>query len=97
MSKTVNICGIPHEVIYCEDKFDADTHFGQIDYKNCEIRINKDLKGEAYNETLCHEILHGILIHIGRDDLSGDEQFVQCLANAVNQTFRVKGKVGDNK
>lgn len=30
---TVNICGIPHKVVECEDKFDVDSHFGQIDYR----------------------------------------------------------------
>lgn len=39
----VNICGIPHRIVECEDKFNTDCHFGQIDYKACEIRINKDM------------------------------------------------------
>ena len=85
----VNICGIPHKVIECTDNFDMDMHFGMIDYKNSEIRINKDLTAEVRNETLCHEILHAIFLHIGRDDLSNDVQLVQCLANAINQTFKV--------
>ena len=42
----VNICGIPHKVIECEDHFDVDTHFGQIDYKACEIIINKNMTAE---------------------------------------------------
>ena len=40
----VNICGIPHKVVECEDKFNIDCHFGQIDYKPCEIRINMESK-----------------------------------------------------
>lgn len=86
----VNICGVSHIITEREDFFDTDTHFGQIDYKNCEIRINKDLPPQAAAETLCHEIMHGILVHIGRDDLSSDEQFVQSLSNAVYQSFDVK-------
>ena len=43
----INICGIPHKVIECEDNFNVDTHFGQIDYKACEIRINKDMSPEV--------------------------------------------------
>ncbi len=42
----VSICGIPHKVVECEDKFDMDCHFGMIDYKACEIRINKDMSEE---------------------------------------------------
>ena len=65
---TVNICGIPHTVVECEDKFDMDCHFGLIDYKACEIRINKDLTKASKKETVCHEMVHGILIHLGYQD-----------------------------
>ena len=87
---TVNICGIPHTVIEKEDSFDVDSHFGQIDYRKAEIIINKDMPKEMKAETLCHEIVHGILVHIGRQDLSNDETFVQALGNAINQSFEVR-------
>ena len=87
----VNICGIPHKVIECEDKFDVDAHFGQIDYKACEIRINKDMATEAKKETICHEMIHGILVHLGYSEQSQDETFVQALGNAIYQGFDIKG------
>lgn len=87
---TIKICGIPHKIVECEDKFDTDLHFGQIDYKTCEIRINKDLPEESKKETLCHEVLHGMLVHIGYAELSQDEQFVQALGNAIYQGFKIK-------
>lgn len=90
----VNICGIPHKVIEYEDKFDVDSHFGQIDYKTCEIRINKDLSQECKDETLCHEMVHGILIHLGYNGYAQDEQLVQALGNAIYQGFDVKKKGG---
>ena len=86
----VNICGIPHKVIECEDNFNVDTHFGQIDYKACEIRINKDLTEENKKETICHEMVHGILTHLGYNDYSQDEQLVQALGNAIYQGFEIK-------
>lgn len=86
----VNICGVPHTVIECEDKFDVDAHFGQIDYKACEIRVNKDLSNESKKETICHEMIHGILVHLGYHDLARDEQLVQALGNAIYQGFDVK-------
>ena len=86
----VNICGVPHEVIECEDSFNDCTHFGIIDYKDAVIKINKNTTKELKKETLCHEILHGLLVHIGREDLSDDEAFVQSLSNAIFQTFDVK-------
>ena len=87
---TVNICGIPHKVVECEDHFDIDLHFGEIKYAMGEIRINKSLIPEIKSEALCHEILHGILVHLGYNDQSQDEQFVQALASAINQTFSIK-------
>jgi len=86
----VNICGIPHKIISVKDNFDCDLHFGQIDYKKCEIMVNEDLPAAAWEETICHEIIHGIFIHIGRQDLSDDEQLVQSLANAINQSFDIR-------
>ena len=86
----VNICGIPHKVIECEDKFDVEAHFGQIDYKACEIRINKDMSQEIKDETICHEMIHGILVHLGYSEQSQDETFVQALGNAIYQGFSIK-------
>lgn len=85
--KTISICGIPHTIEDKEDAFDMVTNFGMINHANCKIFINKDLPKKLYEEALCHEILHGMLVHIGRDDLSGDETFVQSLANAISQSF----------
>ena len=86
----VNICGIPHEIIEAKDTFDLDTHFGQIDYKSCRICINEDMPSAIKKATICHEIMHGILVHIGRGDLSNDEVLVTSLGNTVAQTFNIK-------
>ena len=90
MIQNVTICGIPHTIIQCEDSFNTDLHFGQIDYGKCEIRLNKDLSEEAMREALVHEILHGILVHLGYNDEAQNEQFVQAVSNAINQTFTLK-------
>lgn len=87
----VNICGIEHKVIECEDKFNSDCHMGQITYKDAEILINKDMDPAIKEETICHEMIHGILVHIGYQEQSNDEQFVQALANAIYQGFKVRG------
>lgn len=88
---TITICGIPYTVIECGDSFNADAkHFGNVDFLKAEIYINKDMAEAVKQETLVHEIVHAILVHIGRADLSEDETFVQSFANAINQTFDVK-------
>ena len=86
----VNICGIPHEIIETEQTIGTDTTLGQINYGEAKIYINKGIAPQLKKEALCHEIIHGILIHIGRGELSEDECFVQSLGNAINQTFDVK-------
>lgn len=88
--KKVNICGIPYTVKECEDHFDSDCHCGLIIYSECIIKINKNMHEEMKKATLCHEIMHGILLNIGREDLSNDENFVTALGNVVYATFDVK-------
>lgn len=87
---TVNICGIPYEVTEYPDNFDVDVHFGQIDYKKGIIRINSEMKNEIKEESICHEMIHGILLHLGYRDLCTDETFVQALGNAIYQGFSIK-------
>lgn len=86
----VNICGLLHEVIECEDIFDVDIHLGQIDYKDLTIKVNKDMPEEAKKEAICHEMVHGMLVHLGFNDESNNEQFVQALGNAIYQGFLIK-------
>ena len=88
MRETVYICGIPYKVIEIEDLFDVDcAHFGQIDYKTATIKINKDITPELKEQTLCHEIVHGILMHLGENELCQNEHFVQIMANEIMKTF----------
>lgn len=86
----VNICGLQHEVVEIEDGFDMECHMGMIQYKDLIIKINKDMPDIAKEETLCHEMIHGILIHLGYQDMSNDEQLVQALGNAIFQSFEVR-------
>ena len=86
----VNICGVPHKVVECEDMFDMDCHFGQIDYKDCVIRINKNMSDANKAETICHEMVHGIFAHLGYTEYVENEQFVQALGNAIYQGFEIK-------
>lgn len=45
---------------------------------------------EAKAEALFHEVLHGMLVHLGYNEQSQDEQFVQSLSNAMYQTFEIR-------
>ena len=87
---TINICGVPHEIIECDDTFN-NGDCGMIDHIKGEIKMNSKLSKEIWKETLCHEIVHGMFIHLGYNSLSGDETLVQGLANAIYQSFDIKG------
>lgn len=89
--ETVFVCGIPHKVSICKDHFDTDTHMGDIRYAECLIQINDKMPFEMQVSTLIHEMVHGILVGIGRNDLTTDEAFVCSLANAINNGFEVRG------
>lgn len=88
-----NICGIPHTIIEKEviEGNGSGTILGQITYCDCIIEMRKNLTPEMYRQTLIHEIVHGMLTMIGRNELSEDETFVQSLALAISQTFDLKG------
>jgi Zn-dependent peptidase ImmA (M78 family) len=82
MNKYVKICGLPYKIIYREDNMSSD-YCGVIDHKKQIITINQEMAKEYKEQTIIHEMVHGMLVCIGRNDLSNDEVFVQSLANAV--------------
>ncbi len=86
--KTVTICGIPHtieEVPVIDEEREGIVQ-GEITYNEAKIRIKKDLPYEIKQEVLMHEVVHGILYHIGEAELCGDERFVQALANGIHNS-----------
>ena len=76
------VAGIPFEIQYCHENF-GDGNCGEIEHRKQIIRINEDMAPEYKKQTLIHEMLHGILVMIGRNDLSMDETFVQSLAQGI--------------
>jgi len=85
----VRICGVPHEVIEVKNEFDSECHFGMIDYPKCLIKINGELPDEMKRSTIVHEMMHGILNHLGYEDLANDEKFVRVLGNAIFESFEI--------
>lgn len=87
---TVKICGIPHTIIE-KDYIEGDgCVLGEVEYRSCTISMRIDQTPEMYRNTLIHEMCHAMLVMIGRNDLSENEQFVQTLALAISQTFDLK-------
>lgn len=57
--------------------------FGEIRFVEQEILIDQALSEEKKTSTLLHEILHGICVETGLNDLSEDEHTIQLLANSL--------------
>ena len=60
---------------------------GQIDFVKCRIRIDSSMSHKMKEQTLMHEILHGILEGLGMEDLNSDERAVQSIASALHLTL----------
>ena len=83
--KIITICGIPHvieELPVVNEEGEGVTQ-GQIIYSEAKIQIKDSLPYEVKQEVLVHEVVHGILQHIGEAELCADERFVQALANGI--------------
>ena len=78
-------------LVRCKDSFDNSTlHLGYIKFAEAEIRINESASAEMQKQTLFHEMLHGMLVLIGRTEEGNDEQFVQSLSLAMFNSFDIK-------
>lgn len=86
----VNICGVPHNIVFTDDRFTNDLHIGQIDYGKAKITINKDLDDNIKKVGLIHEWVHGALVLLGYSEQAADEQFVQAFATAINGSFDIR-------
>lgn len=91
MKKIVKICGIPYEIIDKEViECNSGRCVGLITYDEGRIEMRKGQHPDYYRQSLIHEIVHGMFVMIGRNDLSDDETLVQSLALAISQTFELK-------
>ena len=91
----INICGVPYKLIYDDviNERDEGITMGQIYISKCEIHLKKGLTKEIEEETLIHEILHGILDHLGKPELSNDENFVQLITHGIFQHFKIRDSI----
>ena len=85
----IRIMGIPFEIKEVDviEGGEGGVSLGQITYSDCIIKLRRSLPADLKRITLLHEIIHGIFVTIGRNDLCDDETLVQSLAMAIDQTF----------
>lgn len=97
MMKKIKICGIPYtieEVPVIDEELDGITQ-GKILYTQAKILLKESLPDELKKSVLYHEILHGMLFHLGYSEQASDETFVQGLSNVMYQMFELKDNEED--
>jgi Zn-dependent peptidase ImmA (M78 family) len=86
----VKISGIDYEVATGDPRNaneQGDILMGEITYHEATIYINDELNKQLKEATLLHEIVHGILYHMG-SELNGNEKFVEGFASGLHQVFK---------
>jgi Zn-dependent peptidase ImmA (M78 family) len=63
---------------------------GEITYAQATIYINEEQNDQLKEATLLHEIVHGILYHMG-SELNDNEKFVEGFSSGLHQVFRDNG------
>ncbi|WP_448807472.1 hypothetical protein [Aminobacterium colombiense] len=82
----------PFDYTYREEKDlsneEGEELYGEIRYKENIISMLEGLPPPRRAHTLMHEIVHGMLSNMAREDLNSDEPFVDALALNVVQFMR---------
>lgn len=84
----IDICGIPHTIEYVDQNFEiCSGSQGEIIFSKALIHVKNGMPKEITKATICHEVLHGILVQLGYLDLNDNEQFVSAVGSAIAQSF----------
>ena len=83
MHKTISILGIDYNIEYVEVVNKEEPRFGQVDFFESKIRIDKSLSEDMKKQTLLHEILHCICQGLGLYDIGENENAIQSMATAL--------------
>lgn len=88
----INILGVPHKVKEVKKINESceGTVQGIIYHEDATILLKKSMPKDLKESVLYHEIVHGILVSLGYNDLSTDETFVQGFSNALYQMFKLR-------
>lgn len=83
LPEKVTILGLEYKVEEVEVVDRQEALWGEIDYENLSIRIDVGLSEARKQQTLLHEIMHGILEELGYSELNEDETAVRGIAAAL--------------
>jgi hypothetical protein len=85
---SVSILGLNYQVVDVDVIERGQEICGQIDHLAQTIKLERKMTPERREQTIIHEIIHGILDQLGYLELHNDEQLVQGLSVALHQTFK---------
>lgn len=90
LPEKVKISGIDYKIEVAEHRPADDEGgvlLGEITYHHAAIYINEDQSEQMRQATLIHEIVHGILHHMG-SELNDNEKFVEGFSSGLHQVMR---------
>lgn len=96
----IKIGPITYEVVTVpglRDGADGKKLFGEIKYGSCEIRVESNYAPQQTRQTLWHEIVHIVLVQLGRADESNDEALVDGMAYALMRVIEDNPWLGKNE
>lgn len=83
--RTYKIGGIEYTVSEVKGLQSKYHLFGQIRYGDCTIEIDADLSDDRKQQTIIHELLHGMLFEAGYTEQ--DEDLVNRLATVLHEVI----------
>lgn len=86
--KTINILGLEYKIEEVEQVDKNQRLFGEIDYVNQIIKVEKDLTTDKKIEVLIHEIIHGIFEALSFEEENKNEHLTQALACSLYQILK---------
>ena len=83
----INILGLEYQIKIVSTVDRHQALWGKINYETQEIVISSNISSQHQLQTIIHELLHGILTHLGYSNHSDDEQFVTAVSAALYQSL----------
>lgn len=84
----VKILGIEYELKEVEQVNKNQRLFGEIDFVNQTIKIEKGLSDDRKKQVLLHEILHGICEQLGIEEINNNENLIQSISSSLYQVLK---------
>lgn len=88
MEQKIKILGIEYELEEVEQVDKNQRLFGEINFVNQTIRIERGLSADRKKQVLLHEILHGICEQLGIEDINNNENLIQSLSSSLYQVLK---------